>query len=319
MKIKIFWFIVLLFLWSCTKEIEIDIPQEEPSLVVHSSIVPFTMPVSKSLGIDLQSSLYIYDTTTLKIDDAIVLYYENDILRDTLEYSYDKKKYIIDKTISDFPVVGNKYSIEISKEGFTTVTAHTTIPSKVIITDTIVNQIAYYNEDGGAYSEVSVSFDDPSNEENYYEIAISDIGIADDNWENYYSISSNDNIITSENYYPSLIRFDIKKPKFLLFSDKQINGQAHQLSIFYTPPQRESDVRWITSHYISIHLRNVTEEYYKYRTTLLQHLNSNEEDILYGTGEPLNVVSNIENGLGFFAGYNTDIVSFKLDSLIVSK
>jgi len=72
-------------------------------------------------------------------------------------------------------------------------------------------------------------------------------------------------------------------------------------------------------HYISIHLRNITEEYYKFKTTMIQNLYSKQEDILYGMGEPLNVKSNIKNGYGLFAGFNNDIVSFHFDEQIISE
>jgi hypothetical protein len=56
-------FFVLLFFTSCTKELEIKIPEKEPKLVVSSTIVPFTMPMPVRLGLELQSSLNIFDTT----------------------------------------------------------------------------------------------------------------------------------------------------------------------------------------------------------------------------------------------------------------
>jgi hypothetical protein len=134
-----------------------------------------------------------------------------------------------------------------------------------------------------------------------------------------YELTTDDPLITSENYYPTLMQFDVSQPKYLLFNDKSINGEKHKLILYYSPPQGNVGSLWIRCHYITIHLRNVTENYYRYRTTLIQHLNSKEKDILYGTGEPINAVSNIFHGFGLFAGYNTDQVSFRLDSLNVRK
>lgn len=315
---KIFFVTIILFLFSCTKEIEIGIPKEKPKLIVYSTIVPLTFPHPKGLGIKLQSSKHIFDTTKNIIDDALVLYYEDNVIKDTLKYVDSLDIYPISNTMSDYPIAGKNYSIKVIKNGFETITANTTIPSKVNIIDTVITPIAYFDETGSVFSEISVTFTDPVDDVNYYEIAVSDIAFDYDNPNDYYELTTYDNIITSESYYPSLIRFDVDKPKYLLFTDKEINGQTHTLNIYYTPPQEETDKkRYISNHYISVHLRNVTEEYYKFKTTMIQQLYSRQEDILYGMGEPLNVVSNIKNGYGLFAGFNNDIVSFHIPKQVI--
>ena len=316
---KTYFAILVLLLFSCTKEIEIKIPENQHKLVVYSTIVPLTFPKPKDLGIVLQSSKHIFDTTTSIIDDAQVLYYENMILKDTLKYVDSINTYVISESMSDYPIAGNTYSIKIIKEGYDTVTASTTIPSKVNITDTVITPIAYFDETGSVFSEIAITFTDPANETNYYELAVSDIAFSYNTPSDFYELSTNDKIITSESYYPSLMRFDVNKPKYLLFTDKEINGKEHTLNVYYTPPQRESDKRYISAHYISIHLRNVTEEYYRFKTTMIQQLYSRQEDILYGMGEPLNVKSNIKNGYGLFAGFNNDIVSLHINEQVISE
>ncbi len=316
---KTYFVILVLLLFSCTKEIEIEIPENQHKLVVYATIVPLTFPMPKDLGVVLQSSKHIFDTSTTFIDDAEVLYYENSILKDTLIYNDTLNTYVISESMSDYPIAGNTYSIKIIKEGYDTITASTTIPSKVNITDTVITPIAYFDETGSVFSEIAITFTDPANETNYYELAVSDIAFSYDNPDDFYELSTNDKIITSESYYPSLMRFDVNKPKYLLFTDKEINGKEHILNIYYTPPQRESDKRYISAHYISIHLRNVTKEYYKFKTTMIQQLYSRQEDILYGTGEPLNVISNIKNGYGLFASFNNDIVSLHINKQVISK
>lgn len=68
---------------------------------------------------------------------------------------------------------------------------------------------------------------------------------------------------------------------------------------------------------ISVQLRNVTKEYYDFRSTLLYNTYNQVENMIYGTGEPMNVYSNVENGYGIFAGFNNSIVTMQLDSLII--
>jgi len=302
--------IVSFIFFSCTKEVVIDIPQEKPKIVVYSTIVPFTIPIPKPLGIKLQSSLHTFDNSPSNINDAHVLYFENDILKDTLEYNESLNKYNFANSISDYPIAGNTYSLKIQKAGYETISATTKIPSKVTITDTAIIPIAYIDETDNCFSEISLTFTDPADEINFYEIAVSVPAFNYDSTKDFYELSSYDNIITSESYYPSLIRFDVDKPKYLLFNDKSINGKEYTLRVYYSPPQREEDERYIANHYITVHLRNVTADYYKFKTSMIQHLYNNEEDILYGMGEPINIISNINNGYGLFAGFNNDIVMF---------
>ena len=311
-------FLLLIALTACSEELEIIIPAKEPSLVVYSIIRPFAYSNTEQQYIKLQSTSHIFDTASNEICDAQVLYYENDLLKDTLSFSTNVQAYLISPNISDFPIEGNSYSIVVQKPGFKSVSANTFIPSQVKIIDTLVSPVAYFDEDGLVYSEIQFSFEDPAEEINYYEVAVSKLGASNADSGDFYELTTNDNLILSESYYPSLIRFDLDKPKNLLFSDKSINGKKHTLTMYYFPPQRESEKLYIGSHYLSIHLRNITEDYFKFKTTMIQHLNSKEEDILHGTGEPINVISNINNGFGLFSGYNEDIASLHIDSLIVS-
>lgn len=310
--------LLLLITISCTKEIVIDIPAQKPSLVVYSTLVPFSYSnTHRQLQLSLQSSLHIFDTTPQRISDALVLYFENKVLKDTLEYSDQSQTYMVTKKIPDFPVAGNHYSILIKKDGYESISAETVIPRQVKIKDVVVTPVAYFDEDGWVHSEIAMTFEDPADEINFYEVALTDIAFSEDNPDSFYELTTNDKLVTGESYYPSLMQFDVRKPKYLLFSDAAINGKSHTLLMYYSPPQGINDQLFIKFHYISVQLRNVTEEYFKYKTTLIQHLNSKKEDILYGTGEPVNTISNIKNGYGLFAGYNADILSKRLDSLIV--
>jgi Domain of unknown function (DUF4249) len=298
---------------SCTKEIEIKIPEKQPKLVVSSTLVPFTLPMPAQLGLELQSSLNIFDTTKKAlIKDALVLYYENNLLIDTIKYVDILKKYLISTSINKYPVAGNNYSIQIIKQGFATVTAETSIPQIVNITKLDILPIAYLDETGAPYSEVSIAFTDPGDKINFYEIEISDI-----TQKFTYELSSHNPIITGESYYPSVLDFKNNMPTSLLFNDSKINGQKLALKIYYPAPLFIMEHSYISDHTISVHLRNVTEEYYKNKTSFIRHSYSLQENILYGSGEPINVYSNTHNGYGIFAGYNTSIQSLHIPQTLV--
>ncbi len=178
---------------------------EKPKLVAYSTIVPFTTPYPKPLSLKLESTAHIFDTTTYFIKDAQVLYFENDIIKDTLEFVDSLNIYRMQHSMNDYPVEGNRYAIKVIKEGFETITANTTIPSKVEIEDANVTPIAYIDDDGMVYSELTLTFTDPADEINYYELMVSDFTYDYNNLIDFYELSTYDNLITSESYYPSLI------------------------------------------------------------------------------------------------------------------
>ena len=82
----------------------------------------------------------------------------------------------------------------------------------------------------------------------------------------------------------------------------------------YTPPIVNSQGSlFISDHYIIVHLRNVTKEYYQFKTSFLQAGYHARENYLLGMSEPINVISNINNGIGLFSGYNTDMKQFHIE------
>jgi Domain of unknown function (DUF4249) len=316
---KFYYLLCVLFLISCSKEIEITLPEKPHKIVVNSTLVPFTLPYPKALYLDIQSSNPIFEATkNSTLANAVVLLYSKGSFFDTIHYVDSVKCYPIKQSFN--PIAGDALEVRVVKEGFENVSAITTIPSKVMITDTAITPIAYFDEDGGVFSEIKITFADPGSEVNFYEVAVSMSGYNMDDPLSYYDLTTNDEMITSESYYPSLISFKNDKPRFLLFKDKSINGQVHTLTIFYSPNQGYSGgVHYILDHYISIHLRNVTEEYYTFKTTMIEQMYGKTEDILYGAAEPINVFSNIKNGYGIFAGFNNDISYMHINEVQLPK
>ena len=226
---------IILLLISCSKKIEINIPVRTPRIVVNSTLVPFTLPRPKSLYLDIQSSAPIFDTVQNNvIADATVLLYSNGNFLDTIHYVDSLSIYLLKPNLT--PLTGDNLTVKVMKQGYESVSASTRIPSRVLITDTAITPVAYFGETGNPYSELKITFKDPANEINFYELAVSTISFSNyDNPFDYYDLTTADEIITSESYYPSLIKFDLDRPKYLLFKDKKKRATAHAdslLSIF---------------------------------------------------------------------------------------
>jgi len=112
-RIILFLLTAFLLFISCTKEIEIEIPEQEPKLVIYSTIEPLLFPHPKSLRVSLQQSAHISDTASYPVNDALILYYENDSLKDTLKCVDSTGTYPITKGLGDYPVQGNSYAIKV--------------------------------------------------------------------------------------------------------------------------------------------------------------------------------------------------------------
>ncbi len=321
---------------SCdiTTEIEVDIPSKPPKLVINSTLVPSSIPGMKQLGIEISATTHIFDTSEYKpVTDATVLLFKNGEFVDTIKYVDTLQtrpgSYPVDYAPFSGPLPGDTYSIEVSAPGYEKVYANTTIPGKVEILDVSIIPVGFIDDSsviivggrrmgGGIWSEVTITFADPPEIENYYEIVVAWYGRFYDS-KSHFNLFTHESIITGESYYPSPMQPHLKHPRHLLFNDRSFNGEIKTLTFYYYPPQVWDGLHYISGHLMSLQLRNITAEYYYHKTTLLQSLNNQVEDVLYGMREPFNVFSNIENGHGIFAGFNEDIFQAMIEETIVGQ
>ncbi len=311
-KLQLIAFALLSF-FSCNfyeTEMPIDLPAPKPKLVVHSTFTPFTPPSVKNFAVLVSQNTEVFDTLKVApIPDATVRLFVDGQLK--LFMKYDK----ISGYMADFfPKAGIEYSISVEKEGFETVTTKGTIPSKVAIKNCELTPFAGLDNDNHAFSRLSVTFADPADQTNYYEIMVLGYGQEKDK----YRLTTNDKIITSESYYPSPVLMDADLPKRLLFSDRLINGKSHTVEMtFHANQALIRGKLYMTPNYLFIAFRSVSKDYYLYYTSLLKHSYNRRSDMLFGIAEPSPVYTNIQNGYGLFAGYAEDNRSFWIDSLKV--
>lgn len=313
-------FIALLFAFqSCTKEIVIDIPEKAPSLVIESVLLPFDLN-GPQLGVKIFESISVFDTSANKsITNANVLIYRNGQLFDTLFYDNSTDHfYPFGYGPFQGPVAGDHFRLEATAPGFPAVAAETTIPEKVLLDTVTIDRIGFFDESGSVYSKLSVSFSDPSDEDNFYELVVSAIG-EEYKPKAFRSLKTYETFIINEPHYPPETRIDLKNPSRLLFNDKTFAGQHVEMSCYFSANQRMGGEHVLNAEILAVHLRNVSPEYYHFQTTLLHSSYNRQADILYGLGEPLNVASNVESGYGLFASFNKDRVYLDLDTLTVRR
>jgi hypothetical protein len=314
-------FFIILFsvaLFSCSKEIEINLEEVEPRLVVRSEItnkpdsvtagpgviLPQFIPAKLVLG--LSSS--VTDEPIENIVEAKVVLRKNNITYDTIYYNSSKGYYELFETPYDLPEPGDDLSLEVmyNKEK---ISSSSKMPSKVDIIS--IDTSVYYShflEGSGIFSEGTITFQDPASEENYYELMVCNAGLFNDEL-NPRRIKTDETFITGENHYPSEINTNqyVFEQKSLLFTDKTFNGEEKSVRFYFIVGGTKNDNSIEFQHDIrSYYLRNVTEEYYSFKTSKRVYLLNSGENFLLGASEPQNVFTNIENGLGAFGLYTHD-------------
>lgn len=266
--------LVLIAFPACVSEAEIDLPNNEPKLVVISFISPqdtiIWVEVSKSAPLfkkrDVSLENKIVADATVHISDG-----ENQAL---LDYNKLRWKYFIDA--SEFPVLaGGTYQLKVATPDGLTAEGACTVPMS---NNTL--SFDYEKQIGNRFENESyiVTAKWTSTPQDDYGFRL--FGEAEFSYE-YPPGESNVSytpIIIGEEYVPSSGTMYEKKGILTFFNE----------SYDYKN--------------IKIGLLNVDEHYYRYHTTLSVY--SGDDPF----SEPAPLYSNIEGGLGVFAAYNKTTV-----------
>ncbi len=278
---------------SCIKPVEIDIPTHEPKLVVNSLFLK-----GRHIEVNLSYSKHIYDTLTILGGNGVVEITHNNYT-ERLKYA-GEGKYVTQRITTS---AGEKYSIKAWLPGLDTVYASDVVPQKIPFELTNFIPNAGMDEEGYPYSEYEITFKDPSGVNNYYEIAKYDSFDEESSWQSGFS--SDDPYVLNEGdeqyYYPNILlsdeMFDGKTVKLRLksFGSLDNNGVYEPIPIQH------------------IYFRSISENYYRYKKKLLRHIDNQYRDLWDGTGNPVLLYTNIENGYGIFAAYAVDSETLNLE------
>lgn len=268
---------------SCIQEVELTWDGEEQKYVINCLFSP-----------DEQIELYAFKTvgiiedTTEFVNDLDIELYESDQLIWSGNNS-EKGRYLIPV----IPKLKEEYKIILNNhEGFS-ITAKDLIPTAVSILTATYSFPVYEDIYGTLFGKVSLSFHDNREVKNYYEIVI---------------LGEDSSIIHTFNVKHPVVTLDNENdpimPGSLLFTDDLFEGKKLDLNIYVNSYKNPIIV-----------LKNVSRNYYEYRKSINSHFfnqNTERENIFeLFKGDPLELYSNINNGLGIFAGFTQDVVKCK--------
>ncbi len=295
---KIFLFFLTLLLFSCIKEVDYDIPPMKQQVVVNGLFCPdSTFKIHISLSSSTSVSPNFVENATVEIfKDNVSI----GLLYHTLNGWYET---------GVKPMVGKSYKLKVSVPNFDAVEAISSVPilpSILSSTYYTTSNVLDNSESGGISSkfptDTKIIFKDDPNQLNYYEIG--------ENRFMYEQTRETDLSILSD----SELDFN---PRTYFFSDLLFNGSVKNLILrkggyaeispwgtFYAQP------------FYDLKFKICSHEYYSFRKSWTKHvfnqnseLNLNDPLTLVFLGDPIEMYTNVKNGLGVFAGYNQTILT----------
>ncbi|NPA36703.1 MAG: DUF4249 domain-containing protein [Chlorobi bacterium] len=292
----------VMFFTGCEKDIEIELKDEGNKSVLYSFIYPdslFTLHFSKSVGVLSEENYALVKNSFFKL-------YKNGLYQGKYQFPDDTMAWHW-RNFEFEP--GDSILLKAIDENRDTAIAQTTIPLIIPVERLDTLSSAYQGADGIAYNvlKCNLTFTDNVYTDDYYQLEI-----IQERWE---VIDGN------ENYYRQVVDYIKDDPVFYsrsqqgtlmegidfkgLFNDELINGRY---SLQCLVPDSYYKLYWFDRKIkLTFYLYHHTEEFYRYFRTKLISDYYNGVPIF----EPVNVYSNVENGIGLVTG-----MSFALDSLV---
>lgn len=281
--------ISLLFLLGCQKDLNVDVPQQGPKLVMNSvNILGDRIRVQLSHSV---SSIAQSSRDEDNIPDATVILFDNDGIADTLNYYPDEKEY----TSDIITMQGHVYRLKAIANGYQPVEATAEVPYPVALglnykANAGVNR---YNQ---SMDQFQVTFTDKADiREDYYRIRLIKAGST---FQQYTGGCIETEDPSAENLLDETIG-EIKcySGEGIFCRDQLFNGQTKVLAFFAEHKELLPVVDSAgNSSYIIIQLDHIAEPYFKYLKTTAYVIHNNANPF----AEPSNAFSNVQNGYGIF-------------------
>jgi uncharacterized protein YceK len=291
-KILIFLFVSIGII-SCSTVVDFDIPFDKPKVVTNGlfsadSLWQFQITYSKNiLDIAPGSFFQPVSNATINILD------KNGELIETITSSADKNFGYSYKGKTK-PMAGQSYSIEVATNNQPLLRSSSKAPMPVPIISVVTDSSGVVSD---GLVKMKITFKDPATEKNFYTVKII---------EDAQFVLNNDTLSITQELYFDVVEQSLSVNETgleKLINDNLFNGKEHtfDLQIYHRSYSYGTQV---SEQHVRVLLLNVSEEYYKYFTTKSLQEYTNGDPF----AQPVQVFTNIENGLGIFAGYSQSVV-----------
>lgn len=281
LKTALYFFLLIMLVqnFACTKPYSLKLDAIEKRIVVDAlfctdSLMRIRLTEDASLKEDVHKGFK-------PIENARIFLYEDNSIIDTAKYKGDGVYYGNFK-----PKTGVLYKMKAVAEGYPEVQAENRIPELVYI-DSLSKG---FNDDYYGQYKIKYIFEDPISISNYYLISVG--------YYNYYEGQK----YWNEAYYrtidPSVGEWFTQMDQLPVFSDDIFDGQKYEFPVQLVINRPEM---------MYFRLYSISENMYLYIKSYNEQIPKFGDDILElfqrGLVEPIPIYSNVEGGLGIFAGY----------------
>ncbi|MFA9388496.1 MAG: DUF4249 domain-containing protein [Prolixibacteraceae bacterium] len=334
--------IFALVLNACSKKISFDADLISSKLVINGiiepdSLVDLVIATSKPIPGTISDFIWLPNATVVLYEDGNkvetletydLVYAENDDQEYNYNYNYSEEKRPAKAYRSKLRTkAGSTYRLEITHPDYESVSCETTIPEPVEI---ISIDTSSFKENQHGYErnvlKVELKFKDPENEPNYYRMIAHVLrGEPTVNYnyetreytdtvvnvtETYANI--NDPIINPENEDANDILFNSPSNRYNVFTDELIDGKEYTITFKLEYYVNRFDLDSITENMgafynIDFILQAISRETYLYYKSSYEHKYYDGELFV----EPVQVFSNVENGIGIFGATSGTSFSYK--------
>lgn len=265
--------LISLFMVSCDKEVELDLPPYKSKIVLIGEFNNFeTMAVNVGRSIPVLTPV---DTTGFALENVTIKFYEGTMLLGN--GSFFNNQYVYNWK----PEAGKTYIIEASHPDFTSVKATVKMPNAVAFSSSYKDSIGV-DPEGLNIGEITLNINDNRAEKNYYQLLIRYYNASINEWFPF-DFSSNDIVFLNNEKYDD---------GSYLFGDNTFNGTLKSIKL--NVPFGLA----LGSPKFEISLKSIDAVYYEY----IQKTNRDDQNLNQAFINPVILNSNVENGLGFVAG-----------------
>ncbi len=290
------------------QDVDVDIPDHQPKLVMYSYAAPgdsLVIVLTTSIGVEVPANLWELWMSSATIE---VVKNATETVPVTVNTSDEFFPFFVASTDLN---INDHLSINISSEGYESISSETLIPNPPMV------QNASYagrriNIEGDELAAFSFDIIDESNVESYYEVSVVSV------WTDEFSGETFENL-SATNYDsnlpwinpPSDNGFNLR----LFFEDGAFEDDEITVEFLADVWELANPEYFSPDHNVEYFLsvKSVTEAYYDFVTAFGFHEDNQFPDLF--SGEPVPLPSNINNGFGVFGAYSETRLKIDLGDL----
>ncbi len=295
-----------LFTTSCEKTLELEYPEFTPNLVILSTPSP-----DLSWKVNVSYSKNVLESNVTRYEKNAKVYIKNIFTQSTIQLFYASEgDYVL---FNEFPESGQTYELRVEVDDYEVVTARTYIPMPVDAKVTESKKVVY---DGNQAIQVDFEINDNDDHDNFYiyEILSLDSKVPDSSNLLEYINSPIKRWLSTIDGNTGYLEGNSGKQSKLFVSDNNFKGAVLNTSLvsFLELDRDSRDLPELVEELPEPDLKNsklklssVSQDMYKYQRT--RELILLQNTINSSLSTPSETYSNINNGLGIFAGFSKQV------------